>query len=68
MYCDPDGKNKSQQRPPTTRDSEGSRVTDNKNTPLAEDDISPRNKKKRKADRLAELRLLVTQTREGLGT
>ncbi|EFP86402.2 uncharacterized protein PGTG_12358 [Puccinia graminis f. sp. tritici CRL 75-36-700-3] len=29
-------------------------------------DISPHNKKKRKADRLAELRLLVTQTREGL--
>ncbi|PLW16339.1 hypothetical protein PCANC_21158 [Puccinia coronata f. sp. avenae] len=49
-------------------DSEGSRVRDNKDTPLAEDDISPRNKKKRKADRLAELRLLINQTREGLGT
>ncbi|POW00587.1 hypothetical protein PSHT_12968 [Puccinia striiformis] len=40
-------------------------IKDDQNAPNVED-ASPRNKKKRKADRLAELRLLVNQTREGL--
>ncbi|WAQ83094.1 hypothetical protein PtA15_3A461 [Puccinia triticina] len=42
-------------------------VRDTDNHQIVEE-VSPRNKKKRKADRLAELRLLVTQTREGLRT
>ncbi|KAI7961536.1 hypothetical protein MJO28_002025 [Puccinia striiformis f. sp. tritici] len=49
----------------TQKMSGSSTNRDNQNTPNVED-ASPPSKKKRKADQLAELRLLVNQTREGL--
>jgi len=47
-------------------DTESVSIRETNQNTRQDGDVSPPNKKKRKADRLAELRLLVSQTREGL--
>lgn len=47
-------------------DTEGISIREARQNTRQVDDVSPPNKKKRKADRLTELRFLVSQTREGL--